>query len=254
MASVDDKIKEATEAVTASLKRQYQTGLNPVEQAFAQAEEDGNPIAGDPETTRYHELPMEYQTEAPPLTMKQLAQWGLSSQEIASFAERGILGPDFMNASANELQEAAIGASRQAQRQAQIDAGPYAEKTLVDHYMEGYWEGKMPHPKTGKLCSFRSWIATMTVPVGINGRIWFFVKGRLYRKVPMEVLNILTQKAVALRDEAILSSIYSMQGQVPLLEKIRQQGGQTSAGQWADSMLSSVTDRMQVNTSASLGL
>lgn len=250
MTSVDDKIKEAQDAVEASLRRQYQTGISAVEQAYAQAEEDGNPIAGDPATTRYHELPEEYQTEPPPLSMGQLAQWGLSPAEIAAFAERGILGPDFMNASADELRTAAIGATNQTKRMAQIDAGIYAEKTRVDPYMEGYWEGKHPHPKTGKLVRTKSWIATMTIPVGINGRIWYFVKGRLYKRVPLEVLDILTGKAVALRDEAILSSIYSMQMEIPLLEKVRLQGGQTNAAQWADSMLSGVTDRMQVNTSS----
>ena len=246
MSELQERIDEAQRAVEESLRRQYATGLDSVHQAFQQAEEDGHPIAGDPATTRYHELPMEYQTEPPALTMQQLAQWGLGPQEIADFAARGILGPDFMNASANDLRTAAIGATRQAARQAQVDAGIYAEKTLVDPYMEGYWEGRHPHPKPPhRMCEYRSWIATMTIPVGINGRIWYFVKGRLYKKVPMEVLSILTGKAIALRDEAVLSSIYSMQMEIPLLEKVRQQGGQTDAGAWANSMLSSVTDRLE---------
>lgn len=246
MTTIDERIDEAKAAVEASMRRQYATGLDNVGQAFAAAEEAGTPIAADPATTRYHELPQEYQTEPPPLTMQQLAAWGLSSQEIADLASRGILGPDYMNASMNDLTTAAVGATRQATRQAQIDAGIYAEKTLIDPLMEKYWEGKAPHPKTGKMVQTRSWIATMTIPVGINGRIWYFQKGRLYPRVPLEVLDILTQKSIALRDEAVLSSIYSSQMNIPLLDKVRQQGGVTEAGPWANAILANATDRLEM--------
>jgi hypothetical protein len=244
MTQVDERVKEATKAVEESIRRQYEQGSTPVQQAFSRAEADGNPIVGDPNAMAYHELPMEYQTEPPALTMQQLAQWGLSPQEIATFASRGILGPDFMNASMGDLRSAAIGATRQASHQAQIDAGIYAEKTRIDPYWERYWQGQSPHPKTNLMCQYRSWIATLTVPVGINGRIWYFEKGKLYRKVPMEVLMILTAKAAALRDEAILSSIYSMQAAVPLMEKVRMQGDDTNALGWASSMTAGLPERL----------
>jgi hypothetical protein len=235
-------ISEAQAQIEASLQRKQDTGMDSVEQAYARAADDGVMIEGDPTTTRMEQVPEEYQQDLPPLTMAQLTKWNLTPGEIAKLAQQGILGDEYADRPLSDLRSAALEQGRQMRRQLQIDAGVYAEKSHFDPLFELYWEGKAPHPKTGRMVVKHSIIAQRTERYGINGRIWSFEKGRQYM-VPSEIMNVMAEKSAALRDFAAVSMIFQNRPNVSIPEKVRQQGGDRGMG-WAEAQLVNTTDRM----------
>lgn len=253
MATPDERINEAQAAIESSLRQSFKTGMSEVEQAFHAAEQEGEQIVGDPATTRPDELPPQYRPNTAVLTLADLISWGIPEATIVDYAQQGLLGQEYMSWAPSTLREHVMMAGKQLQRQAMIDAGKYAGKTVADPILEAYWEGKAPHPKTKQYVRCISHIAPVTCVVGINGRLWAFEKGVLYPRVPMEVVRILVEKAAALKQLDLYINLYSTMGTVPLLQKVAQQGGMTDAGVWANQYLAPVGGpQMTVNTVAGM--
>lgn len=235
----NERMNEAEEELRRSLERQHKAGQTEQEIAYANAEADGRPIVGDPAATAMHEIPREYQHSLPNLGIDELLSWGVAPASIVKQMQNGLLGDEYLRWSLSSLQEYVLMRERQGQRRAMSDAGKYASKTLIDPTMEPYWEGRGPHPKTGKWCTFISHIAQLTCPVGINGRVWYIEKGRRY-DLPTEVIRILVEKSAALDELEKVAQVYQQMGQMPIMQKVAQQGGMTQAAQWAESYLAPV--------------
>lgn len=235
----DERVAEARRAIEDSLQRREDTGKSDVEQSFDAAAADGNPIAGDPATTRMDQIPRQYQHSLPSLSLDELISWGTPLPSIVKQLQNGLLGEEYMRWSETSLREYVVMRQRQVERKALTDAGKYASKTMVDLRMEPYWLGQGPHPKTGKYCTFISHIAQLTCPVGINGRIWFIERGKRY-DLPTEVIRILVEKSAALDEFEKVASIYQTMGQVGVLDKVAQQGGMTQAAHWAPEYLAPI--------------
>ena len=151
MATPDERINEAQAAIESSLRQSFKTGMSEVEQAFHAAEQEGEQIVGDPATTRPDELPPQYRPNTAVLTLADLISWGIPEATIVDYAQQGLLGQEYMSWAPSTLREHVMMAGKQLQRQAMIDAGKYAGKTVADPILEAYWEGKAPHPRRSSM-------------------------------------------------------------------------------------------------------